>query len=55
MTNAEESVRAYARAFPTPNVKRAIELCESGQLTWTSVADLFASATKSALQEVRQS
>ena len=41
MTPAETEVREFAREFPTPNVLRAVALCESGRLTWTQVHELF--------------
>jgi hypothetical protein len=41
-TEAETLARAFAVTYPTPNVLRAIALCESGRLAWVDVAALFA-------------
>jgi hypothetical protein len=40
-TTVEAEVRAFAREFPTPNVLRAVALCEAGTLTWTQVHEIF--------------
>lgn len=37
----EQDCRAFAAEFPTPNVQRAIALCEAGTLQWEQVAGLF--------------
>lgn len=39
---AETLARQFADTYPTPNVKRAIALCEAGTLRWVDVAALFA-------------
>jgi hypothetical protein len=48
---AEQDVRTFAAQFPTPQVQRALALCESGRLTWDDVADLFRRSLGSALSE----
>lgn len=37
----QAEVREFAREFPTPNVLRAVALCESGRLEWAEVHELF--------------
>jgi hypothetical protein len=49
---AEEDVRAFAAAFPTPQVIRAVALCTEGRLAWTDVHDLFRTSTAKALAAV---
>jgi hypothetical protein len=49
---AEADVRAFAAQFPTPSVRRALALCESGSLSWESVAGLAREALGKALAEV---
>jgi hypothetical protein len=49
---AEQLAREFARAYPTPNVRRAVALCESGRLAWVDVAALFARSYGSARTEV---
>lgn len=34
MPNYETEVRAFAQQFDTPNVRRMVALCESGQIRW---------------------
>lgn len=46
---AEADVRAFAAEYPTPNVRRAVALCESGELAWSDVAALFCRSLESAL------
>jgi hypothetical protein len=48
---AEQNVRAFAAEFPTPQVRRALTLCESGRLAWDDVAELFRRSLGSALRE----
>ena len=48
---AEQDVRAFAAQFSTPQVQRALALCESGQLAWGDVAELFRQSLGSALSE----
>lgn len=43
-TAEELAVRDFAAAYPTPNVLRALALCESGDLTWGEVVPLFTKA-----------
>lgn len=50
---AEVEARDFAREFPTPNVKRAIALCESGKLDWITVHELFRQSLTTGLKEVR--
>lgn len=50
---AEVEARDFAREFPTPNVKRAIALCESGKLDWISVHGLLRDALAIGIKEVR--
>ncbi len=52
MSASENSVREFAREFPTPNVKRAIALCEEGTLTWNQVETLFTESLKEGLAKV---
>jgi hypothetical protein len=40
-TIIQSEVREFAREFPTPNVQRALALCENGTLEWEQVHDLF--------------
>jgi hypothetical protein len=40
-SSIESEVREFAREFPTPNVQRAIALCEAGTLEWAQVHELF--------------
>lgn len=51
-TAAERDVRKFAEQFPTPNTLRALALCESGRLSWESVADLFAQSLRAGLATV---
>lgn len=39
--SAEAEVREFAQQFPTPNVERAVALCEAGTLTWAEVHEVF--------------
>lgn len=41
VTTHEAEVREFAREFPTPNVQRAVALCEAGTLSWAEVHELF--------------
>lgn len=41
MESYEAQCRDFAARFPTPNVQRAIALCEAGTLTWQQVAEIF--------------
>lgn len=51
-TTTEQDVRDFAAQFPTPNVQRAIALCEAGTLTWAQVAEIFRSSLAEGLGEV---
>lgn len=48
----EPEVREFAREFPTPNVQRAVALCESGRLSWVQVHELFRRSLAAGLAEV---
>lgn len=48
---AEALCREFARVYPTPQVLRAIDLCESGTLAWVDVAALFAKSAAIAMRE----
>jgi hypothetical protein len=48
-TSVEAEVREFAAQFPTPNVLRAIALCESGRLTWAQVHPICVEALTKAL------
>lgn len=52
MSASESICREFAREFNTPNVKRAIALCEAGTLRWSDVEAIFASSLKAGLEEV---
>ena len=45
----ETEVREFAAQFPTPNVLRAVALCESGRITWAQVHSLCGEALTKAL------
>lgn len=49
----ESQVREFASEFPTPNVRRAVALCEAGTLTWQQVAKIFAASLATGLEAVR--
>lgn len=48
----ESQVREFAAEFNTPNVRRALALCESGRLTWEQVAKLFAASLREGFEAV---
>ena len=48
-TAAETVVREFAAQFPTPNVLRAVALCESGRITWEQVEGIAREALTKAL------
>lgn len=50
---AEQYVRGFAVEFPTPNVLKALALCEAGHLAWEQVAVLLVDAMQKALFAVR--
>ena len=52
MTSIESEVREFAREFPTPNVLRAVALCEAGTLTWERVYEVFKASLVKGLAEV---
>ncbi len=47
-----EQVLEFAATWPTPNVRRAVELAEAGRLSWEQVAGLFKLALVTAIAEV---
>jgi hypothetical protein len=47
-----QQVLEFAAAYPTPNVRRAVELAEAGRITWEQVYNLFKTAMGAALTEV---
>jgi hypothetical protein len=51
-TTTEAEVREFAREFPTPNVQRAVALCEAGTLTWAEVHGIFKSSLARGLSSV---
>jgi len=53
MSASEKSCREFAAEFNTPNVQRAIALCEAGTLRWSDVEAIFASSLKQGLDEVK--
>lgn len=48
----ESEVRDFATEFPTPNVQRALALCEAGTLPWEQVAELLRRSLGHALETV---
>jgi hypothetical protein len=50
-TSIESEVREFAREFPTPNVQRAVALCEAGTLTWAQVHEIFRGSLAKGLAE----
>ena len=51
-SQSEIDVRAFAAEFNTPNVRRALALCEDGTLRWSEVAEIFRSSLAKGLREV---
>ena len=49
---AMREVRAFARDFPTPAVRRMMSLVEQGRITWWDAYRLSQKALSSALTEV---
>lgn len=47
-----EDVVLFAATYPTPNTRRAVELCQSGRLTWRQVYDLFQRSLAEGLQQL---
>lgn len=52
MSASEKVCRDFASEFNTPNVRRAIELCEAGTLRWSDVEEIFRSSLQKGLAEV---
>jgi len=55
MTEYEMRTQAieFAAIFPTPQVRRAVELAQAGTLTWEQVYGLFVRSLGRALVEVQ--
>lgn len=51
--SCEAEVREFAREFPTPNVRQAVALCESGRLSWAEVHEIFRRSLAVGLSAVR--
>jgi hypothetical protein len=51
-SSTESQVREFAREFPTPNVQRAVALCEAGTLTWAQVHEIFKRSLAQGLSSV---
>ncbi len=51
-STVRQQVAEFAATYPTPNVLRAVELAESGRITWEQVYNLFKSSLGAALVEV---
>ena len=49
---AEAVCREFAAEFPTPNVRRAIALCEAGTLSWFKVEEVFRASLANGLAQV---
>jgi len=49
----ERDVRAFAKAFPTPNVLRMLALCESGRISWVDAYALARKALDDGLAQVQ--
>ena len=49
---AEQACREFAAEFGTPNVRRAIALCEAGTLPWVKVEQVFRASLAKGLAEV---
>ncbi len=47
-----QQVVEFAAAYPTPNVRLAVQYAECGRLTWEQVADLFKRSLGMAILEV---
>lgn len=52
IASVEAEVREFAREFPTPNVQRAVALCEAGTITWAEVHEIFRGSLAKGLAEV---
>lgn len=50
---SEQDVRDFAAQIDTPNVRRAVALCEAGTLTWAQVAEIFRASLAKGLEAVR--
>jgi hypothetical protein len=47
-----QQVAEFAEKYPTPNVRRAVNLAQAGTITWEAVYDLFRTSLGTALVEV---
>lgn len=52
-TQAEIECREFVAEFPTPQAKRALWLCETGQLSWVDVHKVFRGALAKGLAETK--
>lgn len=52
-SSSENDVRAFAAEFDTPNVRKALALCEAGTLTWQQVAEIFRGSLAQGLEAIR--
>ena len=48
----ERDCRAFAATYPTPNVRRAVQLAESGRITWAQAYGLFRTALEAGIAAV---
>lgn len=48
----ESQCREFAAQFPTPNVQRAIALCESGRISWEDAYGVFTASLSDGLKAV---
>jgi hypothetical protein len=51
-STSESLVREFAAEFPTPNVLRAIALCEAGTISWEQAAEIFRVSLATGLEAV---
>lgn len=50
--SVREDCVLFAASYPSPNVRRAVELAEAGTVSWEQVYALFHAALSKALVEV---
>lgn len=51
-TTAREDCVLFAATYPSPNVRRAVELAQAGTVTWEQVRDLFRKALIAGIEAV---
>lgn len=51
-TEIVSACRAFAAEYPTPNVRRAIALAESGSIAWADAYRVFQSALAAGIASV---